>query len=123
MCSHRWYARQVDAGCLPSVLWCPSPPAAPPSSPTRRSSDLEYPLDRMWSTGLPDAEAEPYHRRIRAQAEQELHGLRPNAPVIGRSEEHTSELQSRENLVCRLLLEKKKHTKHTYSCSNHTCAC
>src|SRR5690606_24667369 len=32
-------------------------------------------------------------------------------PIIapeGRSEEHTSELQSRENLVCRLLLEKKK---------------
>src|SRR5690606_42046194 len=28
--------------------------------------------------------------------------------VGGRSEEHTSELQSRENLVCRLLLEKKK---------------
>src|SRR5207302_5120621 len=28
-----------------------------------------------------------------------------------RSEEHTSELQSRENLVCRLLLEKKKHHK------------
>src|SRR5690606_39871027 len=32
------------------------------------------------------------------------HGLR-------RSEEHTSELQSRENLVCRLLLEKKKKDK------------
>src|SRR5690606_40553849 len=32
-----------------------------------------------------------------------------NAGVgLGRSEEHTSELQSRENLVCRLLLEKKK---------------
>src|SRR5690606_40409196 len=28
-----------------------------------------------------------------------------------RSEEHTSELQSRENLVCRLLLEKKKRTR------------
>src|SRR5690606_41933084 len=28
--------------------------------------------------------------------------------LMGRSEEHTSELQSRENLVCRLLLEKKK---------------
>src|SRR5690606_41853119 len=28
-----------------------------------------------------------------------------------RSEEHTSELQSRENLVCRLLLEKKKHRR------------
>src|SRR5436309_10686769 len=30
-------------------------------------------------------------------------------PLHLRSEEHTSELQSRENLVCRLLLEKKKH--------------
>src|SRR5690606_40968009 len=29
---------------------------------------------------------------------------------VRRSEEHTSELQSRENLVCRLLLEKKKKT-------------
>src|SRR5690606_41498710 len=29
-----------------------------------------------------------------------------------RSEEHTSELQSRENLVCRLLLEKKKRQKY-----------
>src|SRR5690606_42144792 len=29
--------------------------------------------------------------------------------ILLRSEEHTSELQSRENLVCRLLLEKKKH--------------
>src|SRR3712207_6866148 len=31
----------------------------------------------------------------------------------GRSEEHTSELQSRQYLVCRLLLEKKKKTTHT----------
>src|SRR5690606_41992745 len=31
-------------------------------------------------------------------------------PICTRSEEHTSELQSRENLVCRLLLEKKKNT-------------
>src|SRR5690606_40967149 len=31
------------------------------------------------------------------------------APKATRSEEHTSELQSRENLVCRLLLEKKKN--------------
>src|SRR5271165_4958541 len=44
----------------------------------------------------------------------------------GRSEEHTSELQSRENLVCRLLLEKKKtkpsttliSNKYTRTCSN-----
>src|SRR5436309_5030686 len=32
-------------------------------------------------------------------------------PLRIRSEEHTSELQSRENLVCRLLLEKKKHLR------------
>src|SRR6266511_3424946 len=31
--------------------------------------------------------------------------------AVSRSEEHTSELQSRENLVCRLLLEKKKKKK------------
>src|SRR2546427_5708297 len=31
-------------------------------------------------------------------------------PVADRSEEHTSELQSQSNLVCRLLLEKKKKT-------------
>src|SRR5437870_9165240 len=31
-----------------------------------------------------------------------------DAPVLRRSEEHTSELQSRGHLVCRLLLEKKK---------------
>src|SRR5690606_41426841 len=33
-----------------------------------------------------------------------------SANSVTRSEEHTSELQSRENLVCRLLLEKKKKT-------------
>src|SRR5690606_39829774 len=33
----------------------------------------------------------------------------PWRSAYARSEEHTSELQSRENLVCRLLLEKKKH--------------
>src|SRR5690606_40569604 len=35
-------------------------------------------------------------------------GLCRTRPSLWRSEEHTSELQSRENLVCRLLLEKKK---------------
>src|SRR2546430_12242239 len=33
----------------------------------------------------------------------------PGGAPAGRSEEHTSELQSQSNLVCRLLLEKKKH--------------
>src|SRR5260370_18486466 len=32
----------------------------------------------------------------------------PDPPILNRSEEHTSELQSHLNLVCRLLLEKKK---------------
>src|SRR5206468_8687929 len=35
------------------------------------------------------------------------------AKARNRSEEHTSELQSRSDLVCRLLLEKKKRTLHT----------
>src|SRR6266702_8995253 len=34
--------------------------------------------------------------------------------ALRRSEEHTSELQSRGHLVCRLLLEKKKKKKNTY---------
>src|SRR5688572_31762821 len=37
-----------------------------------------------------------------------------------RSEEHTSELQSQSNLVCRLLLEKKKNTLHTSIAYNYT---
>src|SRR2546430_4256542 len=35
--------------------------------------------------------------------------------ISDRSEEHTSELQSQSNLVCRLLLEKKKKKQHTYN--------
>src|SRR2546430_13599274 len=55
--------------------------------------------------------------------------LQRTLPVASRSEEHTSELQSQSNLVCRLLLEKKKTrsmreplctictttTRHTYT--------
>src|SRR5690606_41824076 len=37
----------------------------------------------------------------------------PDPHALQRSEEHTSELQSRENLVCRLLLEKKKTNTNT----------
>src|SRR2546429_3696366 len=37
----------------------------------------------------------------------------PEGLVVVRSEEHTSELQSRLHLVCRLLLEKKKEDRHT----------
>src|SRR3712207_7053725 len=46
-------------------------------------------------------------------AAAQLHGDRAQVPLLaGRSEEHTSELQSRQYLVCRLLLEKKN--THTY---------
>src|SRR2546429_5552676 len=51
-------------------------------------------------------------------------GLGRNRPgVSARSEEHTSELQSRLHLVCRLLLEKKKNIRYTehayYICTVH----
>src|SRR3712207_8177915 len=39
-------------------------------------------------------------------------GSPTRAPLCGRSEEHTSELQSRQYLVCRLLLEKKTTRMH-----------
>src|SRR2546430_7490071 len=45
---------------------------------------------------------------------QTVSGNFPNNTLIEhRSEEHTSELQSQSNLVCRLLLEKKKNNHHT----------
>src|SRR2546422_4304110 len=42
--------------------------------------------------------------------------------LLGRSEEHTSELQSRLHLVCRLLLEKKKNSKPTNDNAHTTSA-
>src|SRR3712207_8682356 len=50
-------------------------------------------------------------RRERAGDSRSRRGLRQRA--AWRSEEHTSELQSRQYLVCRLLLEKKKQHKST----------
>src|SRR3712207_9437725 len=59
------------------------------------------------------ARARPQHRPDREQ--EQAHGVVVRADhqppdVAVRSEEHTSELQSRQYLVCRLLLEKKKET-------------
>src|SRR2546430_4405475 len=42
-------------------------------------------------------------------------------PGLARSEEHTSELQSQSNLVCRLLLEKKKRNGSSYLNLNVEC--
>src|SRR5690625_5228584 len=51
-----------------------------------------------------------YHEyeQLRALRRLEVPSVEPLAVITGRSEEHTSELQSRGHLVCRLLLEKKK---------------
>src|SRR5256885_11901863 len=51
----------------------------------------------------------------RTQSSTEVNKLRRPAPAKARSEEHTSELQSPCNLVCRLLLEKKKKHHNTQS--------
>src|SRR5690625_6918501 len=67
------------------------------SFPTRRSSDLRSHHRRRRSPGR----AGTASRRPRS-------GPWPAADRWPRSEEHTSELQSRGHLVCRLLLEKKK---------------
>src|SRR2546427_4718092 len=49
------------------------------------------------------------HRRRRAARGGARGAGRQDQGAGGRSEEHTSELQSQSNLVCRLLLEKKKY--------------
>src|SRR2546421_4832777 len=61
---------------------------------------------------------EPIRRQVFVRVQQELEQGRHDADagdalvVDPRSEEHTSELQSRSDLVCRLLLEKKKKETH-----------
>src|SRR5690554_7377382 len=51
----------------------------------------------------------------------DAYGLPAEQYAIQRSEEHTSELQSRPHLVCRLLLEKKKKKKTPTKTPNRTC--
>src|SRR5438034_6035897 len=46
--------------------------------------------------------------------------IAPTPPARPRSEEHTSELQSHSDLVCRLLLEKKKKNTHRNTSQNET---
>src|SRR3712207_6982820 len=59
--------------------------------------------------------------KLALDASIEQTGAAPrNVPQEWRSEEHTSELQSRQYLVCRLLLEKKKTTNGESSDENMT---
>src|SRR5439155_20767075 len=58
-------------------------------------------------------------RASRRRADARFRDRRPQCHRhAGRSEEHTSELQSRGHLVCRLLLEKKKKKKKSYMFKN-----
>src|SRR5262249_56039189 len=59
-------------------------------------------------------------RRRRSALPGRVSRRAPDKPGVGwaRSEEHTSELQSLTNLVCRLLLEKKKNISMHHSTSN-----
>src|SRR5256886_5910188 len=81
-------------------------------------------LVRLRPAAAREAETAPHVRGARAAVRQLLPQSRPPerrhrrepaeaARVSPRSEEHTSELQSQSNLVCRLLLEKKKKKKYT----------
>src|SRR5699024_12863871 len=90
------------------------------SFPTRRSSDLSQ---RVHGPEVEHVAHRPRHRRppvddLEVEDGQEVAHrllLEPGGvdDADGRSEEHTSELQSRFDLVCRLLLEKKKN-KYTH---------
>src|SRR3712207_9041291 len=75
-----------------------SPCGAPQTHPQARSRVATQP-------GTP-----PPPAAIRLAACNQRHPDLHTRAIAGRSEEHTSELQSRQYLVCRLLLEKKKHT-------------
>src|SRR5262249_59405329 len=101
----------------------PAPPRLPPSSPTRRSSDLRaFGIDPRRAhadalrAGHVDVDAIADEERVARddvepmERHLEDHRLRLSPAHLvrdqDRSEEHTSELQSLTNLVCRLLLEK-----------------
>src|SRR5699024_11642551 len=90
------------------------------SFPTRRSSDLGtvYLLEGVRALGGVRSFLNVTTDKVYENREWEW-GYRETDPLDGydpysRSEEHTSELQSRFDLVCRLLLEKKK--KQRYNC-------
>src|SRR5207302_11104718 len=98
---------------ISSSLYLSLPLIRPPPSSTL------FPYTTLFrSLGYADEQGAGGHRgpmALRAGAGPDRGGGPPRsgpAPARRRSEEHTSELQSRENLVCRLLLEKKKRTHH-----------
>src|SRR5690349_24635481 len=85
------------------------------SFPTRRSSDLDLEAVEVEQTKPGDPVGETPEAALIAKVDAEQ--LRTAISALPtpfretRSEEHTSELQSRRDLVCRLLLEKKKRRR------------
>src|SRR5438477_1767639 len=80
-----------------------SDPAPPDAEPT-----IETPMAFRHVVFSHGQESGPWGRKISALAEvARSEGYLAHSEIL-RSEEHTSELQSHVNLVCRLLLEKKK---------------
>src|SRR3712207_7931898 len=71
-----------------------------------RSTLFPYTTLFRSSPGRPTEQSRPWHAVEAHRPPTELDG-EVELAVCGRSEEHTSELQSRQYLVCRLLLEKK----------------
>src|SRR5690625_7951089 len=94
------------------IYQCLHDPLALPSFPTRRSSDLHSAAAdhrRCGAPARPGRPDRPGRGRYRLPAVVTVAGaVRDRLAAATRSEEHTSELQSRGHLVCRLLLEKKK---------------
>src|SRR2546430_11420420 len=87
----------------------------PPRStlfPTRRSSDLKPFTPFQWEPMISLEETRRKHALLRDELSKLGRGFK-DLHVKPRSEEHTSELQSQSNLVCRLLLEKKNKNIHT----------
>src|SRR2546430_6134334 len=72
------------------------------------------PLPLHAALPIPELEQPPLEQPREADLVRKVLVLRSGAlPDRSRSEEHTSELQSQSNLVCRLLLEKKKKKRDT----------
>src|SRR3712207_6859704 len=96
----------------------PRPPRSPlfPYTTLFRSAEGRHRAVDVPRAGAAAARARGDRRLPRRDQPARAEPPRPGAaarPGAARSEEHTSELQSRQYLVCRLLLEKKKYTCHT----------
>src|SRR5690606_39799262 len=82
-------------------------PASPMDFWSTATPAASSPAATPWATGS-SRRSEPYKTSARTSRSLPVIGPTAEPRRLRRSEEHTSELQSRENLVCRLLLEKKK---------------